>query len=210
MKHRVFLAVYAGFGVALAVLSVFSGESGRRQLPLTLSFILISGLRAAFSFPSELKANWIFQLSEGTSCREYVTALRKWILICGIVPLFAVLAPFTASLYHLVSGIALSMLLVEIMLFGFRKVAFTCAYFPGRVNVIGLSVIYIFGFTAYSRTMAAAQDFLAGYPLVAVFSLVLVACAGFLLARLDRAAIEPLDYEGAADPVVRTLGVSAR
>jgi hypothetical protein len=207
MKHRVFVAVYAGFGLAVAALSVASGESGRQQLPLTLSFVMISGLRAAFNFPSEIKANWIFQVTEDSCRREYHAALRKWILICGILPLFAMLAPFSPSVYHTASGIALSMLLVEILFFGFRKVAFTCAYFPGRINLIGLGVIYVFGFAAYSRTFAAVQKFLAGYPVAAVLSLLLVAGASVLLARLDERTPEPLDYEGAADPVVRTLGV---
>jgi hypothetical protein len=210
MKHRVFLAVYAGFGVAVAALSLASGDAGRRQLPLTLSFVMISGLRAAFNFPSDLKANWVFQLTEYSSGGEYDTALRKWILVCGIVPLFTMLAPFSPSVFHFLSGVALSMLLVEIMFFGFRKVAFTCACFPGRVNLIGLGVIYIFGFTAYSRATAAVQDFLAGYPAAAVVSLMLTGCACLLLARRNETSREPLDYEGAADPVVRTLGVDLR
>jgi hypothetical protein len=64
VKHRLFLATYGGFGAALAVWAVASGPEGLLRLPLTLSFVLISGLRAAFQFPSELRANWAFQLAE--------------------------------------------------------------------------------------------------------------------------------------------------
>jgi hypothetical protein len=60
MKHRLFLAVYAGFGAALVVISVapsFASGSGPDRpmlmaVPLTLSFVLVSGLRAAFNFPA--------------------------------------------------------------------------------------------------------------------------------------------------------------
>src|SRR5262249_53054583 len=55
VKHRLFLATYGGFGAALGVLSLASGPQGRLRLPLTLSFVLVSALRAAFNFPSELR-----------------------------------------------------------------------------------------------------------------------------------------------------------
>ena len=38
--------------------------AGMLEIPLTLSFFAISGLRAAFNFPAELRANWIFQVCE--------------------------------------------------------------------------------------------------------------------------------------------------
>ncbi len=64
VKHRLFLATYGGFGAAVAILSLGGGRTGLLTLPLSLSFVLVSGLRAAFNFPSELQANWAFQISE--------------------------------------------------------------------------------------------------------------------------------------------------
>ena len=69
MKHRLFLATYGGFGAAMAVMELGSAARGSLALPLMLSFILVSGMRAAFNFPSELRANWSFQLSETGSVR---------------------------------------------------------------------------------------------------------------------------------------------
>ncbi len=89
LKHRLFLATYGGFGAAFAVMTFGDGPSGLLILPLTLSFILVSGLRAAFNFPAELGANWAFQLSEITSAEPYLAATRKWMLACAILPLFA-------------------------------------------------------------------------------------------------------------------------
>ena len=55
LKHRLFLATYGGFGAAYAVMTFGGGRPGLLVLPLTLSFILVSGLRAAFNFPAELR-----------------------------------------------------------------------------------------------------------------------------------------------------------
>jgi hypothetical protein len=219
MKHRLFLATYAGCGGALAVLTFGSGRDGLLRLPLTLSFILVSALRASFNFPSELGANWAFQVSESNQVRDYLAATRKWIVVCAIAPLFLLDAPVefvsftpTMVLFHLAFGVTLSILLMELMFHGFRKVPFTCAYLPGKINLVALTVIYVFGFTMYSNTMASLEGWLEGKPLAAAAFFT----AGWLgYAFLTRwrdsrlTAIVALDYEDEGDPVVRTLDLSA-
>ncbi len=219
MKHRLFLATYAGCGGALAVATFGSGGEGLVRLPLTLSFVLISALRAAFNFPSELRANWAFQASGTLDIRDSQEATRKWIALCAIMPLFLLLAPlefvsfaWPAALFHLAYGVALSLLLMELMFAGFRKVPFTCSYLPGKVNLVGLSVIYVFGFTLYSRTMAALEQWLSSQPVAAAVFLVMAAGACVLVhwggARLGETE-RGLDYEDDGDPAVRTLELSA-
>lgn len=218
VKHRLFLATYGGFGAALAVMAVLSGPEGLLRLPLTLSFVLISALRAAFQFPSELRANWAFQLAEIHPVGEYLTATRKWIAACAIAPLFVLLAPMEflrfppgLALFHLAYGATLSLVLMEVLFLGFHKVPFTCAHLPGKVNLSFLTVIYIYGFTTYSRTMAALEEWLGRSPIYA--ALFFVAAAGALAAlayvRRGQIARAPkLDFEDAAEPAVRTLGLS--
>jgi len=225
VKHRLFLATYGGFGAALAVMTLRSGQSGLLRLSLTLSFVLVSGLRAAFNFPSELRANWAFQITETSEVQGYLAATRKWIVLCAILPLFALLAPmefacfrWTAALFHLAFGIALSVLLMEIMFFDFRKVPFTCSHLPGKVNLVGLSVLYILGFTMYSSTMADLESWLAGLPVAAALFFAATASACVLLDLCQRrsnqrwyedaAGAATLDYDDPGDPVVRTLGIT--
>jgi hypothetical protein len=218
MKHRLFLATYGGFGAALAVMTVGAASDGWLRLPLTLSFILVSGLRAAFNFPSELRANWAFQLSEISGAGGYLGAARKWIVVCAIAPLFLLLAPmefsrfaWTAALFHLAYGVTLSVALMEIMFLGFRKVPFTCAHFPGKINLVGLSVIYILGFTTYSSTMAGVEAWLEQTPAAAASFFGGIAAAIWCLAQWRTRTVNSqagLDYEDAGDPVVRTLGLN--
>jgi hypothetical protein len=219
MKHRLFLATYAGCGGALAIFSFHSTRHGLLILPLTLSFILISALRAAFNFPSELGANWAFQVSECRHLQDCLAAMRKWIVVCAIAPLlalqavmeFACFAWYTA-LFHLAFGAALSVLLMEIMFLGFRKAPFTCSYFPGKINLVFLAVIYILGFTMYSVYMADLEKWLAVRPAAAAAFFALASAVCVLLARWrDRrlGAESLLEYQDAGDPVVRTLELSA-
>jgi hypothetical protein len=218
VKHRLFLATYGGFGAALAVLTFASGNSGFVQLPLTLSFVLVSGLRAAFNFPSELRANWAFQVSETTGLGGYLAATRKWVVVCAILPLFLLLSPvefacfpWRVAIFHLAFGITLSLLLLEILLIGFRKVPFTCAHLPGKVNLTFLSVIYVFGFTMYSRIMASFEAWLGARPAAACLFFVCAASAVVLLGRWrvwllgDTPA---LDYEDPGYPVICTLDLT--
>jgi hypothetical protein len=220
MKHRIFLATYGGFGAALGMLSLLSGDSGLLRLPLTLSFVMVSGLRAAFNFPSELRANWAFRLSETSAAGAYVSAMRKWVALYAVAPLFLLLAPielhffrWPVALFHVAYGVALSLLLGEIMFFGFRKVAFTCSYFPGRINLVWLSVIYVMGFTTYISTMSDVEVWLSSRPAAALAFLALAAAAGVTAAWWrDRqfGLTAKLNYEDLGDPTVLTLDLASR
>lgn len=220
LKHRLFLATYGGFGAAYEVMTFASGQSGLLILPLTLSFILVSGVRAAFNFPAELSANWAFQLSEITSVEPYLAATRKWTFLCAILPLFVLMAPMefyffppAVALFHLAFGITTSVLLMAVMFFGFRKVPFTCAHFPGKVSVVFLGVIYIFGFTAYSSVLRNLEVWLIGHPTFVPVFFALAAASYLALSHWEKRELgvkAVLDYEDPVEPVVRILGLSTR
>lgn len=220
VRHRLFLATYGGFGVALAIITLSSDPAGLLRLPLTLSFILVSGLRAAFNFPAELRANWAFQLSETGALDHYLRAARKWIFACAILPLFLLLAPvefacfrWTAAVFHIVYGVTLSALLAEILFFDFRKVPFTCAHLPGKINLVGLGALYILGFTTYSDLMATVETWLIRSPAASLIFFAAAASAWLLLRRWRGKTLgagAALDYEDPGDPVVRTLDLTVR
>jgi hypothetical protein len=216
-KHRLFLATYSGFGAALAVMHLGSDQFGLLRLPLTLSFILVSGLRAAFNFPSELPANWSFQIADSGQSADCRNATRRWLISCGILPLFLLLAPmefvcfpWRGAAFHIIFGISLSLLLAEVMFAGFRKVPFTCTYFAGKINLTGSIALYVLGFTTYSEWMAQAEVWLWQFPGAAIASV-----AGLLAARwalafwLRRTEGEGLDYVE-DEPEIRTLSIEYR
>ena len=103
--------------------------AGLLSVPLTLSFFAVSGLRAAFNFPAELRANWIFQICESEDSMPHMRAARKWIVLMGMAPLFGLLAPLEVyfrgwrlGFIHLSFALALSLVLLSLLLIWFRKI----------------------------------------------------------------------------------------
>ena len=159
-------------------------------MPLTLSFFAVSGLRAAFNFPAELRANWVFQICESEDRIPHIRAARKWIVLMGIVPLFALLTPieicfrgWRLAFIHLSFALMLSLVLLNLLLMWFRKIPFTCSYFPGKTSMAVMFFALSGGFSTYSWSMADLEARWIDGPPVAAFYLVI---AAFLygLARL--------------------------
>lgn len=220
VKHRLFLAMYGGLGAALAFLHFNFGHNGKLELPLVLSFILVSGLRAAFNFPSELSANWLFQMTDAQIARSCLRATRKWIALCGIGPLFVLSAvmefwffPARQAFFHLAYGLTLSMVVLEVLFLSYRKAPFTCSFYPGKVNLVGLLVLYVAGFTAYSEWMARLEVWMYGSALaMGLFfgtAAVILGLAGawrrFLLQETAGIHFEDVDESS-----IHTLGLEIR
>jgi hypothetical protein len=105
---------------------------------LILLFLAIVGARTTFVLPIELRGNWVFRTTAVYSPAAYFSAVRKALLVLGAVPvwtislvLLAVWPPMQA-LEHLALLILTGVLLVEISLYRFRKIPFTCSYVPGK------------------------------------------------------------------------------
>jgi hypothetical protein len=190
-------------------------SAGLLAVPLTLSFFTVSGLHAAFNLPAELRANWIFQVCEAEERVPHIRAARKWIVTMGIVPLFALLAPFEflfrgwqLALVHLSFALLLSLVLLDLLLVWFRKIPFTCSYFPGKTSMAVMAFLYFAGFVTYSWTMAGVEESLLRRPLdLAVFyAAVLIALRGVAwLERRELSVDDSLIYEDEPDPIVRSL-----
>ena len=226
-KQRLFLATYAGISIALALpalvristrptspLLIFDA-AGLLAVPLTLSFFAVSGLRAVFNFPAELRANWVFQVCESEERLPHLRAARKWIVLMGIVPLFAVLAPvevwfrgWALALIHLTFALVLSLVLLNILLVWFRKIPFTCSYFPGKTSMAVMFFIYLAGFATYSWSMADLQARLIRAPAALLVFYACSAAAIWGLTMLERHELridDALIYEDEPDPIVRSL-----
>jgi hypothetical protein len=182
-------------------------------VPLTLSFVLVSGLRAAFNFPAELSANWSFQMTGANQTGQCLIAMQKWILFGGVIPLFLLLTPFTlvffpwpVALFQFVFGVMLSVFLMEGLFLDFARIPFTCGYFPGRNNLVWLMSAYVIGLIYYPSLMADLEIRLIASPLKAIAAVV-IGCLILWKWRERAKPEESLDYLGDDDPAVRTLGL---
>jgi hypothetical protein len=184
-------------------------------VPLTLSFFAVSGLRAAFNFPAELRANWIFQVCESEDSMPHMRASRKWMVLMGVAPLFILMAPFEIyfrglrlGVIHLTFALALSLILLNLLLIWFRKIPFTCSYFPGKTSMAVMFFLYLAGFTAYSWSMADLEARLLDEPAQLLLFYGVAAASLYGLARLEKRELgvdDSLIYEDEPDPIVRSL-----
>jgi len=170
-KHRVSAALYSGLGLALAMSALFVirpreafpiglSMSGILQAPAALSFLVVVGWRATFGIPYELPANWIFQMTSRAGARDFRKAIRKWLFVCRIVPLYLLLACFELAWFdwrvaitHLIFDLATTAFLIEILFFGFPKVPFTCAYLQGKLQLAFYAVAYLIAYSTYTTMM---------------------------------------------------------
>lgn len=165
LHQGVFVAISAcGAGL---VLNGFVGGSGARALsnadeplittviwaPFALIFAMNVALRAALVLPIELRANWIFRLTEdeATRAEELNTVVRTVILLGVVLPL-AMLFPVEWALLgpraiHCTSiAFLCGLVLVELQMAEWRRIPFTCSYAPSR-QFVGLTMLI--GVTAF-------------------------------------------------------------
>ena len=229
-KHWLYLAAYAGVGFAFvlqAVFGAFSRAGGPAigkptptflSIPLVLSFFLLSGMRVVFAIPAELRANWVFQLSEADGRKESLSGVRKAMFLFGVVPLYSLLLPayvflwgWPVACFHTFFDVVLSLLLIELLLLNFRKIPFTCSYLPGRANLTALWFFYWLAFTTYAYSSASLEAWILARP-ARMACFYLIGCAAVTAAIVYRNRLLDegfsLVFEDEPDPVVRTLNLS--
>jgi hypothetical protein len=107
--------------------------------------------------------------------------------------------------------LALSWLLVEMLMWRFGRVPFTCAYMPGKANVRLLWPLYLTLFSTYAYTMAELEIWLLGRPrlfAVAIASLVVAAIlVSRASARIGRS--DALLFEQEPEEQATTLALSS-
>ena len=229
-KHWLYLAAYVGVGFALVLQGLVGAFSRAKppsidtpaasllSIPLVLSFFLLSGMRVIFTMPAELKANWVFQLSEAAGRKECLAGVRKAMFVFGVLPLFAALLPiyiflwgWAAASFHTFFDIVLSLLLIELLLANFHKIPFTCSYLPGKANITTRWFVYWLGFAIYAYTMASVESWALQNPIrITAFYLLGLALVAAVFHYRDRMLDEEFNlvFEDEPDPVVRKLNLS--
>jgi hypothetical protein len=157
-QHRMLLSFYLGatFAIVLAylktsleLLRLLHGSSGDA---VNVSFLVASiwlmcfavmVVRLVISMPLTLRANWIFRMTEIRGVAAYLSAIRRALLVLAMVPVWLFLAvlfllrwPTWPIAGHLVLLALVGIIVVELSLYGFHKLPFTCSYLPGQSKVL--------------------------------------------------------------------------
>jgi hypothetical protein len=223
-QHRLLLAVYGAIGLAFALAYGKTGWRGRWDHPnvpflaatLILLFFSIVGARATFILPFALRANWIFRITAVHSPNAYFTAIRKSLLWLAAAPPLACIAlllsavwPWRPVLEHLAICLAMAFLLVDLFLYRFRKIPFTCSYLPGGANLKVKLGAYGIGFLCLAD-VGTLLEFWAFKRPVRFATLLAVLVAAAIWARRRRsefaaAPYTPLQFEDLPPPEIFAL-----
>jgi hypothetical protein len=227
-QHRSLIAIYAGLGLAY----VFSGIAGviynphsfkaversraATGIPLLLLCFLIVGIRVSFSIPTEVRANWLFRMTDPFGSGAYLNAARKALLLFAVVPVVAISAaiygamwPWWKAIAHLGFIAAIGLLLVEVALWEWNKVPFACTYLPGKANLKVMFGVYWGLLWFLSQFVILVEERAlktpAGYALLMAITLAAWLRVAYL-ASAARADFSGLRFEEEPEPVVTSLG----
>ncbi len=189
-QHRLFLAAYAGIGLAIAfayardLLYGAYDPDGRTlavrwdqlNVPLLMAGVVllcfaVVGTRAIFSFPVALHANWVFQLTAIHQPGSYFSAVRKALFTITVLPAWMMCAagyfliwPQRIAAQHMLVLSIAAILLVHRSLDQFRKIPFACSYLPGKSNLHVKIGVYGLAFVAISRFGVQIEHDLMPHP----------------------------------------------
>ena len=232
-RHRLIIAAYVGLGLAFVIGSFLSPLTGIDEdalaeplsapsvrllsIPFILSFFVLAALRFMFAVPTEIRANWVFRITEIDDRAAYLTGARAALWTLGVAPVALVTTPIYLALWrpglalaHTVFWVLMAGALTELLLCRFHKVPFACSYVPGKANLKLLWPLYALALTAYASWTARLELWLLGRPLwwgIACGTLLAGLVAVIACRRHALASASPLQYEEAVDPAVQVLGV---
>jgi hypothetical protein len=171
--HRVILSFYLGVAFAVVIAYVqapfhrLRSADAQESVPFLVASILmtaitIAAIRVVVAMPITARANWIFRITELRPVPKYVAAVRNTMLLLTVLPACTVstaclayeFSPYLAA-KHLVMLSLFGALLVEMSVYGFQKIPFTCSYLPGKGNL--QYVFWISAFLALPLVGAAAR-----------------------------------------------------
>lgn len=222
--HRMVLMGYAGVAIAIiaaGLMGINTIFDTQRKLTayfvwvhgITLLFLLV-GLRHLFSIPSELRANWMFQITEAEGRDEWLDAVDRFVLWAGAALVLLLPFPFEVavigwrSLGALALFVAIGLLLYEWMFQEWRKLPFTCSHLPGKTP-LWILALYLIGLTVaipiLNAVISAALFSGAGFTFVLVMTA--IAWRRVHAARREMWGELRLKYDETPDPDIHGLGL---
>ena len=164
-KHRIYLAMYAGLGLALLFSAIFSVEVSHGAITFSandraveaavpaVAFWTVAGLCSALASPADPRGGWVFPVIAGAPNALQLDAVRIWVVIwTNAITLLLLLlvaavlpAALTGKLWlgHLFTGMALGILLPDIFLFRTRTIPFTEIRIPLNTDLAWILLRYI-------------------------------------------------------------------
>jgi hypothetical protein len=223
--HRMILMGYGGFGVAVLLTGVMgmSAVVHANQVVaarfvyahVILLIFLLLGFRHLFAIPIELKANWMFQITEREGRIEWLRAVDRFVLTLGAIVML--LLPFPLEVYLMGwRGVGEPLLFAffglacyEGIFSSWEKLPFTCSYLPGKTPMLAMA-LGLLGLLMFlpvvSAILLAALFNVIGYAAVSV--LLVAAWLRIHAMRIESWGEHRLTYDDLPEPVIHGLNLA--
>jgi hypothetical protein len=225
-RHRVMLAFYLGIGFAIVILFMKTPRAQQQLLTANVPLLFSSavmmsccviGTRVVFAMPLDLRANWIFRMTEIRGPHEYLAAIRRPLFVLAVVPVWAASAtlflaiwPWRLAWSHLAVLGLWGIILSYACLFSFQKIPFTCSYLPGKMYI---NIVFL-GAMAFLLLLLKAVEFerialenLADYVQLLVILVIATVCARWLIVAQATSEEAVVEFEEVQQPEVFVLGL---
>jgi hypothetical protein len=186
--------------------------------PMTLMFLAAPGVRLTLSIPLDLRANWIFRVTEDGATRgEVIAAGVRTVFVMGVVLPTALIAPLqwwvlgSQTLVLVPVEWLIGWLLVEWLMVEWRRIPFTCSYIPGKGFVPHVFVKAVGSYMLFTLVAGGLlRVSLASTRALSVIVLILAVPAALLCRRRTRQArIVDLTFEDELPSDVTPLHLNA-
>ena len=223
--HCILFGAFVGLGLVVASQLIIDAPAVSDRLPATdilaaslaVAYFVVIGLRFVFEIPAGVSGNWVYKLIVGAGEQETAAMARK-VMLTFLVP--GLVAPcllaysyawgWRTGAIHAAYVLATSVLLMDIVLFRFRKIPFSCTM-PGFQNhAIMLVFVYLLGFFLFAEGGAAMEREMMQQPLLFLGLPPLFALCYDVLRRIKRDTPEidlRIRYEQDAVREVQTLNI---
>jgi hypothetical protein len=225
-RYQVYLAMYGGIGLALAIafgltfridhdslVPSLSNPGLHAVLPLLL-FWLIAGLRVAFAFPQNLSAGWVFRIT-GVYTGECAAAARKWVFLCALALTCSIVAALRAAgwdarhlLVQAVFGVCISILLTDGFFFSQQTVPFNQPRMPGKTSFPLMLTLYLGVFPLFVSLTIVAEMLIEKHPAKLLLPVLVTIAIHAALTLLRRGPGEVEEEMEGYDGEFQLLGLS--
>lgn len=229
-QHRIILAFYLGTGFGILILfSRLGGPADPSYPPPPANFLPIVscimvlclwvvGMRVVFTMPLDLRANWIFRVTPIRGGPASLSAARVSLYLLAWLPVWAGADawflshwPWRQAAAHLIGYGLLGAVVVELCLYKFRKIPFTCSWLPGKSNIL-------FAYGGFGFLLLMLMGWGAGFELNALshparytemVGTLLAAALAVRRHNARQASVEEslVQFEEAEPPVLQGLGL---
>jgi len=225
-QHRMIFSFYLGLGITIVIGYVNVIPAGIGSATISSSFLFASilmmilvvlALRVVASIPISLQANWMIRITRVRSARDYQKGVRFSWLALAVAPVLLVTAtcllvyPWRPAMGHFAVMLGLGILLVELCLYTFPKIPFTCSYLPGKAQI---HFVFFGGLMFFIRLLSKAAELegrLLNHPfgrLMLVLAIASAALGMWYLSNSRAESTEDLLFEEEYPAGITTLRLS--